>query len=784
MDLRAPGKIVATLRASGPYSMGMASESVRSAPRPEVDPPGGREPGVGDHAWLSRLALRLARTPADADDLAQRASLELIEKPPKDVKDYGPWVYGMMRNLERTRTLSDFRRNRRERTAAPPTAVLPPDEVVGAEETGKILATATDSLPEPYRETIRLRYYEGASSAEIARRSGLPSATVRSHLKRGLDILRRNLESKIGPEWRASCVMFASLGHLQGAGQSTGGGTVGGAGLGKGAVASLCGVLGISAWLLLAGPGEPDVATSSGVASLAASVENVEPTPPMVSTSRSGTGRLWRASLQAVDAETKEPIWPVSVGGAGVSAEPPQEGSEAGGEFLILNLEGDTTLSIAAEGYLDAGVSIRAEDAGPLVVALQRDAVIRLQIADPEVHPAAAGSFLVAAWRSDRPTPDLSRDLDGSQVRIGAADESGEIVLHGLEQGVNYDLVGAGGGFVLPGTIRGALPDSQPIPVSLRQVYGVRLVPQEGRAGPPARISSLRRIEPSSIWTPGSLDETFIVPGSPVRQLLLSTLDGHYDDELGFDLTYLCGQPLGTSKAPASYCLRLPGYAAQTGVAAFQPVLSSIHEEPVVVERQASGFGTVRVEVTIPRVWEEAGLEPSIDGALVFRGRSAGGERFGIVADLDSSSVGGKVLESFPAGEYEVSLHGPTGLGGRPGGILPIATATCSVVSGSEATLRFDLADYGAARLTVGEAGQGFRGSIRFVLMGGESSDIEESVTWTGGPYDIWAMPDGHYRLRLPATLLGSAPTISVDGPSFSIVAGELAEIDLADFFP
>ena len=51
-------------------------------------------------------------------------------------------------------------------------------------------------LEEPYRTTVMLRYFGDLSSAEIARRQGIPEGTVRSRLKRALDRLRRDLDER------------------------------------------------------------------------------------------------------------------------------------------------------------------------------------------------------------------------------------------------------------------------------------------------------------------------------------------------------------------------------------------------------------------------------------------------------------------------------------------------------------------------------------------------------------------------------------------------------------
>jgi protocatechuate 3,4-dioxygenase beta subunit len=60
-------------------------------------------------------------------------------------------------------------------------------------------------LHEPYRTTVVLRFYEDLEPAEIARRLGINGATVRTRLKRGLDMLRARLDRDAGDR-RAWCL--------------------------------------------------------------------------------------------------------------------------------------------------------------------------------------------------------------------------------------------------------------------------------------------------------------------------------------------------------------------------------------------------------------------------------------------------------------------------------------------------------------------------------------------------------------------------------------------------
>lgn len=61
-----------------------------------------------------------------------------------------------------------------------------------AERATEIRAAVT-ALPEPYREVVALRFFADASLDEIARQTGRPLGTVKTHLHRGLARLRAEL---------------------------------------------------------------------------------------------------------------------------------------------------------------------------------------------------------------------------------------------------------------------------------------------------------------------------------------------------------------------------------------------------------------------------------------------------------------------------------------------------------------------------------------------------------------------------------------------------------------
>ena len=57
-----------------------------------------------------------------------------------------------------------------------------------------LLREAVDQLPEPKRSVLRLAYVEDRTQEDIAARLDLPLGTVKSHMRRGLLQLRRDLQ--------------------------------------------------------------------------------------------------------------------------------------------------------------------------------------------------------------------------------------------------------------------------------------------------------------------------------------------------------------------------------------------------------------------------------------------------------------------------------------------------------------------------------------------------------------------------------------------------------------
>ena len=93
-------------------------------------------------------------------------------------------------------------------------ALPPTDHLVAQAEAQHVVAKAVTALPEPYRTTVLLRYFESLSLSEVAKRMGSPVKTVQTRLTRAHALLRAALDREFGDR-RAWCVALLPLAHMR-----------------------------------------------------------------------------------------------------------------------------------------------------------------------------------------------------------------------------------------------------------------------------------------------------------------------------------------------------------------------------------------------------------------------------------------------------------------------------------------------------------------------------------------------------------------------------------------
>lgn len=158
---------------------------------------------LAEAGWLRALAASLVSDPATADDLVQETWLAALRSPPSADRPLRPWLRTVLENFLRMRRRGSGAREARERERAAPEAHGGEMELVERVEEQRYLAREVLQLDEALRTVLVLRYYEGLSSTQIAKRLGSNENTVRWRMKRGLEQLRERLDRRHGGDRRA-----------------------------------------------------------------------------------------------------------------------------------------------------------------------------------------------------------------------------------------------------------------------------------------------------------------------------------------------------------------------------------------------------------------------------------------------------------------------------------------------------------------------------------------------------------------------------------------------------
>ncbi|MBL8922168.1 MAG: sigma-70 family RNA polymerase sigma factor [Myxococcaceae bacterium] len=147
--------------------------------------------------WVRVLATRLARG-EDRDDAVQDVWLAALRSPPDESRPARPWLAQVLANAARRRFRDEATRQRHEQAGTGDEAPATPEALVARAELHTLVVNEVLALDEPFRQTVLLRFFEGDSSEDIARRAGVPAGTVRWRLKEGLDRVRASLDARYG----------------------------------------------------------------------------------------------------------------------------------------------------------------------------------------------------------------------------------------------------------------------------------------------------------------------------------------------------------------------------------------------------------------------------------------------------------------------------------------------------------------------------------------------------------------------------------------------------------
>ena len=137
---------------------------------------------------IYRLALVRTRNRADAEDVLQDVFFRCLRRQPvfRDEEHQKAWLITAAINSSKS-LLS--RADRRHGAGAESLEFLSTED-----DTDNTVYNAVMQLPEKYRTAVHLFYYEGYSVEEIGRMTETKPSTVKSHLHRAREALRKVLK--------------------------------------------------------------------------------------------------------------------------------------------------------------------------------------------------------------------------------------------------------------------------------------------------------------------------------------------------------------------------------------------------------------------------------------------------------------------------------------------------------------------------------------------------------------------------------------------------------------
>jgi RNA polymerase sigma-70 factor (ECF subfamily) len=147
------------------------------------------------------LALRIVRSPADAEEVAQDAFVRAWSALPRfrGESRFGTWLHRIVARRALDRVAELKRRGGRELHVADEAALPEPAEAghdPGETLRKRAVERRVAALPPTQRTVVTLYYYEDKSVEQVATILGMPENTVKTHLSRARAALREALEGE------------------------------------------------------------------------------------------------------------------------------------------------------------------------------------------------------------------------------------------------------------------------------------------------------------------------------------------------------------------------------------------------------------------------------------------------------------------------------------------------------------------------------------------------------------------------------------------------------------
>ncbi len=161
----------------------MATMSLRGGPDPATDDRVAQLDALYrvEYAGMVRLAYTLLASNAEAEEIVQDSLIEVYRRW-HEIRRPGAYL--------RCTVVSRCRSALQRRKMRPSYPVEEPCVSAGASELWDVLTRLSDEQ----RTAVVLRYYGGYTASDLSTMLKMPAATVRSHLRRGLATLKKELE--------------------------------------------------------------------------------------------------------------------------------------------------------------------------------------------------------------------------------------------------------------------------------------------------------------------------------------------------------------------------------------------------------------------------------------------------------------------------------------------------------------------------------------------------------------------------------------------------------------
>jgi RNA polymerase sigma-70 factor (ECF subfamily) len=154
------------------------------------------------HGLLQSQALRLLRSPEEADDVVSEVFIEVWQRASCYHQEWARAVAWLV-TLVRRRAIDRLRVRQRQRKvevglsqkqlSCTPDAGSPVEEEMRLGEIRAVLESALNRLPEEQGKAVWMAYYKGFSQKEISKITKAPVGTVKTRLEIGLRKMRQRL---------------------------------------------------------------------------------------------------------------------------------------------------------------------------------------------------------------------------------------------------------------------------------------------------------------------------------------------------------------------------------------------------------------------------------------------------------------------------------------------------------------------------------------------------------------------------------------------------------------